>query len=129
VKRAAPALILTLLVLGAPACTSPANVHGPSSVSELLDLSVERVVSAIEHLAERRVIGHIPTPLLGCTRWFDLDHDGVTTRVHYPACVLPDTVVECPGTEVTVVGYAVGPVWIEATAILGKSRVKGRCPR
>ena len=53
----------------------------------------------------------------------------MTTRVHYPARVLPDTVVECPGTEVTVVGYAVGPVGSESMAILVKSRVKGRCPR
>ena len=129
VKHPAPAVLLMLLGLGASACTSPTSGHGPSPVSELIDLSVERVLSAIEHLAERRVIGHIPTPLLSCTRWFDLEHDGVTTRVHYPSCVLPDTVVECSGTEVTVVGYPIGPAWIEATEIRGKSGSKGHCSR
>jgi hypothetical protein len=95
----------------------------------MLDLSLDRIASAVDRLAERRVTGHASTPLGACTTWFDLEHDGVTTRVHYPTCVMPDTVTACPRSEVTVVGYAVGPTWVEATAVLGEVGSRGRCPR
>jgi len=76
---------------------------------------------------ERRVTGKIVGPVSTCMSWLDVEHQGEVTRVHYPSCVLPDAVIACPQSSVMVVGNRVGPWFVEARAVLGRSPVKGHC--